>query len=859
MSSSCDSLDAPRPRTSPFSFMMVFITALSLSIGWGVRGNFGHEYGAMLPGCLAAIAVCLLSGREDWRPRVHYFAFFGALGWGFGASISYMQVLAYSHSGHAPTQYYALYALFLIGFVWAGLGGAGTALPAVLNRKRLTDLFVPLCFVFALWTIIKYGEDPLIGWYKTHMWGSGEGSSSMLRQKNPFYWFDSDWLKALTALIGLCLFDLWDRTFVQAREQGDVNPMRGVRGFVTYLFAGLELAALGLWILRSLDATYLPLTIAKAIAYPVLDTLLPFETRDAIITTIAANRTAAGLTIGALVGIAFYLLQFAHVGTHVLAIELLWLGLYAIIAMCVGLLVQSFLLGNWIVLAIVGLAVLLAIAILARRLYAVENRGTITHLLRCAVYSVAAVLVITLLAVSFGSFAGKGLTGYGFRDLIVRPQGVVGIVPLGGTEPVTADNLLNNWPQFFEDIAQHLGWVFGLAAGIAIYFYRRGTWRKDSGLFVYMAAGWLISFLILPTLLGIRMTPPRGDDWAGILGVWCGAMAYCMRNGMGAVAYTSLVSAFVGGLAFPSISFLQGMLRAPGHTKLITDKLGETPEATELIQQWSFYNSANWHSFLEQSYGFVNGLAIALALGMLATRLKKHDEPVEPCRPKRWTEAFSVFFILVVLTYVNMEKNVVVWVSEGPKVIPEFMRMPLIGWHDINVESWFRWSAWTWFNVTYFLFGAAVLAMLVMHLRRGLALIPKSWLGRGELFYVIFLWLVVIFNFERALTGFAEQRVLTEWVIMVNAVIATLGIVLAPREGETLNTRGILDFTPGLMRTFVVGVIATVTILTSEFLIIREVYGDNVMFYSNGGRAQKRFGDEAEWRIVPLLKNKAHN
>ncbi len=28
--------------------LCVLVVALSLSIGWGIRGNFGHEYGAMV-------------------------------------------------------------------------------------------------------------------------------------------------------------------------------------------------------------------------------------------------------------------------------------------------------------------------------------------------------------------------------------------------------------------------------------------------------------------------------------------------------------------------------------------------------------------------------------------------------------------------------------------------------------------------------------------------------------------------------------------------------------------------------------------------------------------------------------------
>src|SRR5262245_62325154 len=131
----------------------IWLTALSLSIGWGIRGNFGHEFGAMIPGALAAMGVVLLSGREDWRRRIAYFAMFGALGWSFGGSISYMQVIAYTHSGHLPSQVYGFACLFVVGFLWGALGGAGTALPACLDRERLTALFPPALAVFAAWAV----------------------------------------------------------------------------------------------------------------------------------------------------------------------------------------------------------------------------------------------------------------------------------------------------------------------------------------------------------------------------------------------------------------------------------------------------------------------------------------------------------------------------------------------------------------------------------------------------------------------------------------------------------------------------------------------------------------------------------
>src|SRR6266852_5883693 len=162
--------------------------ALALSLGWGIRGNYGHEYGAMIPGALAALAAVLLAGRADWRPRIAYFAVYGALGWSFGGSISYMQVIAYTHSGHSPSVLYGFACLFVIGFLWAAMGGAGTALPAFLSRERLTEFFAPLTAVFVGWTL---QDIVAAAWFR---------ENPDFRHQSPLYWYDTDWLAALVAI-----------------------------------------------------------------------------------------------------------------------------------------------------------------------------------------------------------------------------------------------------------------------------------------------------------------------------------------------------------------------------------------------------------------------------------------------------------------------------------------------------------------------------------------------------------------------------------------------------------------------------------------------------------------------------------
>ena len=60
----------PVTHSRALSWPQILLTGLSVSIGWGVRGQFGHEYGAALAGALGGMAIALLSGREDWLPRI---------------------------------------------------------------------------------------------------------------------------------------------------------------------------------------------------------------------------------------------------------------------------------------------------------------------------------------------------------------------------------------------------------------------------------------------------------------------------------------------------------------------------------------------------------------------------------------------------------------------------------------------------------------------------------------------------------------------------------------------------------------------------------------------------------------------
>ncbi len=629
-------------RTGLDRWPAIAAAMLSLSIGWGIRGNFGHEYGAMLPGALCALSVCLFAGREDWWSRAPFFAMFGALGWAFGGSMAYMPPLGYTHSGHLPTQIYGWLMVFCIGGFWTAMGVAGTAYAAVEERNRLEEILQPLSFVLAIWTV-------------QYFWPEGSGD---FRQRNPLYWLDSDWIEASLALIALCAFDLWDRRFRRIGMLGAFGAVGALSGF------GIQ---------QALDASR---------------------------------------------------------------------------------------------------------------------------------------LMRPLLAI------------------LVRYQ--------GDTISFSTVNLLTNWPQIFFDLSPHLGWMFGAIAGIALYFKKYGAWRKGSALLLHITIGSFAVFLAGPVLLGIRMVPPRGDSWAMTLGSISGLLVYMYRHGRTEIIAATVMGLVLGGVALMVAQFVKILAFMPGNPVLTQD--------TASIQWWAHWHQSNWHSIVtEQGVGLLYGLALLFSIRPLARRPVAMDE-----RRRGWPEVFAVIFVLNLIPYLNLVKNVRDWTREvapGVRAMPLAMRPPLFAPFEI--------SAVGWFDIAAALLTVATIVLLVCHLRRPVASIPRSWLGKGQLIWIALAWVMVVGNFERVLVAFNERRIATEGFIAVSALIATLLVLVAP-HAETFWKH---HAPAAPRRTLAIG-FAAVLIATGLFTtVVRSVYGDR---HDGWGGRNLRFGPEADWRVRPLLKNVQH-
>lgn len=530
------------PGLSPLAILFV---GLALSIGWGVRGNWGHEYGAMIPGALAAMAAVLVSGRDDWLRRIPFFAFFGAVGWSFGGSISYMQVIAYTHSGHWDSVLYGFACLFLIGFMWGALGGAGTALPAFLSRARLTELMLPVAAVFAAWL----------------------GQSIYFR----------------------------------------------------ILFAGM---------------------------------------RDQVEHGIITKELAAE--------------------------RLSWLNWYDT---------------DWIAV-LVAAASVLVLAVARRRL----------------------------------------------------------------------------------------------------------CW--GTSLVLYLCAGWWLGFTLLTVGLGLRMTPPRGDNWSGALGMTVAAIAFFIRRREWEILWATIVTGFFGGLGFSGATLIKLVLVHPGFQERV----------------FGGPVSSNWHSILEQSFGFIAGIGVALSLGYLSTRAVRHTEEASL---RRWAEPLCVLFVMLVITYVNIVKNLeAVWLKD-PRTLQDTL--------------WGISSA-TWFNLAYLALAVTIVVPLLAYCRgRELAVLPASRLGKGQLFFIVFLWWIVIGNLSRTVP-FPEQRLITEGVIHVNACLCTLFALLLPASTLVAGFEPPPNWRQFVRNTALSAAIGAVLVVAGEFGLVRGLWGDT---FAKQGNLHVRFGKDA--------------
>src|SRR5688572_23243750 len=109
-----------------------------MSLGWGLRGYIGGgSLGAMIPGAMVGLALCLLLNRQRDAGLI---AAFAAVGVGFGGQETYGQTV---HISSLPELWaWGMTGFTLKGAVWGLLGGACMGIAFVRDRYTRRDLLI---------------------------------------------------------------------------------------------------------------------------------------------------------------------------------------------------------------------------------------------------------------------------------------------------------------------------------------------------------------------------------------------------------------------------------------------------------------------------------------------------------------------------------------------------------------------------------------------------------------------------------------------------------------------------------------------------------------------------------------------
>ena len=189
-----------------------------------------------------------------------------------------------------------------------------------------------------------------------------------------------------------------------------------------------------------------------------------------------------------------------------------------------------------------------------------------------------------------------------------------------------------------------------------------------------------------------------------------------------------------------------------------------------LIGRWQALQGLDYWKWMEQLFGLVMGAGVGFVF--LRWMRAKLAPPAED-EDSRNLNTVGLLFLLLVMMWSNLHKNVRTW-AKGDHIGEQFFGIPT-GW---------------WFLLVALLLSAMILVAIIRHRRQHLPLAPSTSFGRGQLLFLIILWVAIVGAFTQALPGMARKGTFfvhtTFWITggICSVIVVALSDKMSPPESQ---------------------------------------------------------------------------
>jgi hypothetical protein len=153
------------PRSAVPWWQPTLLAALAGAMGWGIRGQYGHETGAMIAGLLVSLGLVLcLAPHAALLPAARAVAM-GTIAIGFGGSMTYGQTVGLTHDaplvGNWEALRWGMLGLAIKGGLWIGFAGLFLGMGLGGKRYRSLEMLLILLAMLGLhWLGVRILNEP---------------------------------------------------------------------------------------------------------------------------------------------------------------------------------------------------------------------------------------------------------------------------------------------------------------------------------------------------------------------------------------------------------------------------------------------------------------------------------------------------------------------------------------------------------------------------------------------------------------------------------------------------------------------------------------------------------------------------